>query len=121
MPFSVTVDHERRLIFISLEGAISNDTMVALSTAVRLEPALGEGYAVLYDCRGASEISVTGDLIRGMGRRAKPDRNLVAFVATTPSAFGLARMYQMVAEGEDRIRIFDDERAALGWLTGKAD
>ena len=118
MPFSVTVDRERRLILIAFDGDVSNDTLTELSTAVRRESALEEGFGVLYDCRGAAAINVTGDLVRGMGRRAKPDTNRIAMLANTPAAFGLARMYQMVAEGEDRIRIFDSDSEALAWLSG---
>jgi len=119
MPFSVTVDREHRLIRIALRGAVSDEALLALSAQVRNDPAMAEGFDVLYDCRGATELTVTGDLIRNMGRRARGDKNRVAFVAATPSAFGLARMYQMVAEAEDRIRIFEDEAPAIAWLMGE--
>jgi hypothetical protein len=117
MPFSLRVDRDRRLIFIAFDGDVSNDTLIELSDAVRSEPALEDGYGVFYDCRGAAAINVTGDLVRDMGRRAKPDTNRIAMIATTPAAFGLARMYQMLSEGEDRIRIFHGEAEALAWLT----
>jgi hypothetical protein len=116
MPFSVRLDQERHLIAISLEGDIGDEDLNALSRAVRAHPELAAGMSVLYDCTAAASTDVTRDLIYQLGKAARDDTNKVAFVAATPVAYGLARMYQIVAGGAERMQIFSDEAAAEAWL-----
>jgi hypothetical protein len=117
MPISASVDRNRRLICITVQGPLRDEDLRQLSKQVRAEPAFGDGLPVLYDCTGATEILVTGDMIFNLGTAARGDHNLVAFVASTPAAFGLARMYQIVAdENGSRVRVFATAHEALAWL-----
>jgi hypothetical protein len=48
-------------------------------------------------------------------------RSRRAFIAKSPLAFGLSRMFASLRElrgGEEQIRIFDNRDEALGWLLG---
>lgn len=101
---------------ISIQGDVGNQDLISLSEAARAEPALATGIDVLYDCTGVASVGVTPDLIHQLGARARADTNRVAFVADTPVAFGLARMYQIVSGGEERMQIFPDRESALAWL-----
>jgi hypothetical protein len=116
MPFSVRLDPERHLIAISLEGDVGDEDLNGLSRAVRAHTELAAGIGVLYDCTGISSVGVTRELIYRMGIRARNDINRVAFVAASPVAYGLARMYQIVAAGDERMQIFAEEAAAVAWL-----
>lgn len=118
MPFSVQVDAARDLIRIALTGSVQDADLLGLSRAVRAEPAVQAGTPVLYDCRGVTDVGVSSSLIRDLGVRAREDRNRIAILAATPVAIGLARMYQIVSGGEERMQIFPDEAAALHWLLG---
>ena len=116
MPFSVQLDRERHLIVISAEGDVGDTDLEALSKTARAMPEVATGIGVLYDCSGLSSVSVTRGLVQELGMRARNDTNRVAFVAPTPVAFGLARMYQIISGGEDRMQIFPDRDTALAWL-----
>jgi|SRR5579863_2484083 len=117
MPATVSVDQDRQLIRISLDGAVSDLDLIALSCGVRSEGAFSAGWPVLYDCSGATEVQVTADLVRSLGLGARRDRNRVAFVAPNAAAFGLARMYQIVSdEGFGRVQVFANREEALAWL-----
>jgi hypothetical protein len=116
MSASVSVDEARRLILISLEGAVGDRDLQDLSRAVRNEPALAAGFPVLYDCRGVTDLAVSGELIRGLALQAQKDQNRVAFLVSAPAVFGLARMYEIASRAEGRIRIFSSESPAIEWL-----
>jgi len=117
MPISVSVDEVRRLISISIEGTIGEADLRALGARVRGDPAFAAGYPILYDCTGAAAILASGEFVYNMGANARADKNRIAFVATSPTAFGLARMYQIVAdESGKRIQVFATPEEALGWL-----
>jgi len=118
MPISVSVDQNRRLICISVEGVVRDEDLRALGRRVRGDPAFAEGFPVLYDCTGATAILVTGELVFDMGTAARADQNRVAFIAPSPAAFGLARMYQIVAdESGNRVRVFATADQAIAWLS----
>ena len=118
MPSAVSVDESGKFIRISLSGPIGDSDLVELSKTVRGLPALGSGIPVLYDCSAVSKIQVSAELIRSLGKAARADHNPVAFVAPNTTAFGLARMYQIVSDtGTDRVRVFSDMDQALAWLT----
>jgi hypothetical protein len=116
MPFSVRFDPDRHLIAIALEGDVGDEDLKALSRAVRAHGELAAGVGVLYDCTGVASLDVTRELIYQLGMRARNDTNPVAFVAATTAAFGLARMYQIIAGGDERMQIFSDEAEAVAWL-----
>ncbi len=116
MPFAVHIDRERCLIVIEARGEIGDADLLSLSKGVRSEPALQSGAVVLYDCSELTSVVVTRELVHELGIRARKDTNRVAFVAKAPVAFGLARMYQIISGGEDRMEIFPDRESALRWL-----
>ena len=118
MPFSVDVDRARGLVRICVEGSVRVAELLELSRTARAEPLIQAGAAVLYDCRGVTDVGVSSTLIHTLGARARQDTNRVAFIAETPVAIGLARMYQIVSRGEERMRVFGTEDAALQWLLG---
>ena len=117
MPGMVWVDNSQGLIRISLHGSVVDSDLVNVSRAVRAEPALAAGLPVLYDCSDATEIRLSAELVRTLGTGARADSNRVAFVAPSPTAFGLARMYQIVSDtGTDRIQVFSSLDEAVAWL-----
>jgi hypothetical protein len=105
-------------MLIALEGSVGDADLMELSKTVRAEPALQRGIGILYDCRGVTDIGVSSELIGEMGVRARKDTNRIAFIANSPVAVGLARMYQVLSEGHARIEIFSEEATALDWLLG---
>jgi hypothetical protein len=81
--------------------AVSSDPgLVRRAVEARVEYGLH-----FYDCSGLASIAVSRELVHDLGVRACNDTNRVAFVAASPVAFGLARMYQIVSRGEERMQI----------------
>src|SRR5215472_8037232 len=113
MPFSVRLDQDFRLIWISLQGNVGDDDLSAASRAVRAHPEVAAGIGLLYDCTAIAGWAISRDLIHEIGAEARKDTNRIAFVASTPAVVGLARMYQIVSDGDERMRIFPDRSAAL--------
>jgi hypothetical protein len=117
MPSIVSVDEAPRLIRISLTGTVVDADLIHLSKVVRSEPAFAAGWPVLYDCSAITENRITAELVRSLGAGARSDRNTVAFVAPNPTAYGLARMYQIVSDaGPDRVQVFVSVEQAMAWL-----
>jgi hypothetical protein len=118
MPFSIRLDPDSQMVVISLQGEIGDEDLIALSRTARAYPEVGAGIDVLYDCSAVTTLAVSRELIQQLGTRARDDTNRVAFIASTPVAYGLARMYQIISGGEERMLIFDNEAAAMAWLKG---
>jgi hypothetical protein len=118
MPYSVRLDRDRMLIAIALNGDVGDEELRSLSRDARAHPEMAAGIAILYDCSGVASVAVTRELVHDLGIRARNDTNRVAFVAPSPVAFGLARMYQIVSGGEGRMQIFADRAQAIEWLKG---
>jgi hypothetical protein len=116
MPFNVRFAPEPQLILITLHGDIGDGDLMELSRAVRALPELAAGHAVLYDCSSVASVGVSQALIQQLGMGARQDTNPIAFIAPSPIAYGLARMYQIIAGGDDRIEIFEGESEAREWL-----
>jgi hypothetical protein len=116
MSISVRMDRDCRLIWISLEGDVGDADLSAISRAARSHPKAAAGIGVLCDCTAVAGTAVSRDLIQELGTRARSHTNRIAFVTAAPVVFGLARMYQIVSDGDERMQFFVDRSAALSWL-----
>jgi hypothetical protein len=80
-------------------------------------PEFATGIPVLIDLADSTAVSITTDQIVALAQTAQKDTNRVAIVATNPAAYGMARMYEIIADLTDgRIAVFHNEAAALRWL-----
>jgi hypothetical protein len=80
----------------------------------------------LADLRGVERIDVTTEGLRALGHLLSGGGSLplppampgLAIVATGPSVYGLARMYELMTQGylPKETRTFRDYEEALGWL-----
>jgi hypothetical protein len=117
MPFSFHVDERRRVLHIRAEGVVNDQELIALSAAVRNDPAFMAGYPVLHDCSAVTDILLSSSLIYSLAMSARAHKNPVALIAPGAAAFGLARMYQILSDvRDDRVRVFADADGAIAWL-----
>lgn len=117
MPFSFHVDENTGVIHIQAIGEVNEAELMDLSERLRHDVAFVAGYPILCDGSTLTAVLISSSLIESLGRTAKSRANLVAIIAPSPVAFGLARMYQIFSDPEDmRMRVFPRADEAMAWL-----
>jgi hypothetical protein len=73
---------------------------------------------ILVICTGIGSFEMSCGAVRDLASRAFETKNRIAIVADRPAAFGLARMYEVLADPNDneRVRVFKNESSAIEWL-----
>jgi hypothetical protein len=108
------------LILVTLSGRAQADTIVKLlnelnalaqgDPALRVlidETDLGAGFV------GPSDI---GRIARAWKNAAALRKSRIAAFATNPVIYGLNRMFQGLADGAERVSVFNDRTRARAWL-----
>jgi hypothetical protein len=109
----------RGFIIGSLIGEVTDEMMVECSRQIRETPEFQTGMPVLIDLTGATSVKITTDQVVEVAKTAQKDVNRIAIVAPDATAYGMARMYEIIAdltEHEDRVAVYHDEASALIWL-----
>ncbi len=85
---------------------------------VRDDPRFAPDFSQLYDLTAVTEIGLTPTGMRALANRSPFDRDARrAIVVSSDVAFGMARMYQMIADSDPtQFRIFRDVNEAFAWL-----
>ena len=120
-------DHERNIVYITLEGLVSEQMLLAGFDAAVSARDYKPGMARLWDFRKADSSNLdpaSFGLIAQHSADSPPGVRDVkaAFVTAQPAEFGLARMFQAHAENiaAATLRVFDDLGEAETWLTEDA-
>jgi hypothetical protein len=108
------------LILVTLSGRAQADTIVKLLNELNVlaegDPALrvlidetdlGAGFV------GPSDI---GRIARAWKNAAALRKSRIAAFATNPVIYGLNRMFQGLADGAERVSVFNDRTRARAWL-----
>lgn len=110
-------------------GAFSPDAGLAWIRIAASDPRYAPGMSIIYDLTELDADSLTGQMIREYVQRIRDnpqpaaDKVRVAFVAPTPVAFGMLRMFETVASFEvprDRA-VFRTMEEARDWLRGQRE
>lgn len=119
MSHSVEIDEARQIARITLHGAFTRDTLVAIWRQLAEQGVTTRGYVQWIDLREADLSAVAASDVRTLaGMSGRPARAWV-FIASKPLAFGLARMFEGSRGASlrgDRIAVFSDVREATDWL-----
>jgi hypothetical protein len=117
MAFKVETDEQRRLIYVVFLGVVDNAELVALEAQLRRTAAYQSGADVLVDCTGISDLLVTDRGLYGLAKQTEQNRNLLAIVTRPGFLYGMARMYEIMANWEiERVHVFVDRSAAMEWI-----
>ena len=117
MPADYKIDKTRRIVFSVLSGILTNDDIIGHQQRLACDPDFGPGFSQLVDARGVSDMKITRHGIQSItsanlyGRGSRR-----AIVATDPAIYGMARMFEMMRNGEEEIEVFGDANRARDWL-----
>jgi hypothetical protein len=120
MPWTYSIDKAREFMWVRASGVVT-EAEVAIGAAKAVgDPDFGAHYRLLIDYSEATSISMSVDAVARFAQsKAFAPRSRRAFLATTPLAFGLGRMYEIYASLGDTsapVRVFHDRAEALAWL-----
>jgi anti-anti-sigma regulatory factor len=115
-------DKDHQVLLVSLDGRLSEDSLGSLTRAAEKYWAATKPRAEIIDCSGVTEFAISSDRIRQLAKRQQlmPEAADLPRVIVVPEthAYGLARMYQIVAEQKRPlvtvVRSMDAALAALG-------
>jgi hypothetical protein len=122
MPGSYTILPEARFVYSRFWGNVTDQHLQAHARALQADPRFESSFAQLTDFRDVSGIEVTTDGIRVMTRLNPFGRGARrAILAPGITAFGLARMYELMKlEDDDQIQVVREVSDALRWLGARA-
>ena len=122
MPFSFHADESTKILHVQADRKVGDAEVMELRARLWLDPAFIAGYSILCDCSTLTEVSISASLIELLARTARSRTNLVAIIAPKAVAFGLARMYQILSDPEDkRIHVFSKSGEAMAWLEAHSE
>jgi len=120
MPITYERDDERRRIVVTTVGTVGYEEVMAV-----VDRQAAEGtwqYGMLYDSRQVSTVASQADVRMGLKHvetlsRAYGQRGPVAFVTTMPAAYGMVRMYSILAgQLHQVVEVFRDIGDAERWI-----
>lgn len=115
---SVDVDEAQRLIRVAVIGPLTESVLFEWTRVLKAIPQFQEGYAAFVDLSGITTTEVSSEAVVAFAQAAHQDNNRVAIFAPNIAAFGIARLYEIIADPtESRVRVFTDEGLAFEWLT----
>jgi hypothetical protein len=119
MPFTLEIDHSKRLVRVSLSGMISDADILAADDDLRARPDFDPSFDELIDLSEAEDAGLTSGVIRELARRpplfAPVSRR--AIVVRSDLGYGLARIFQARrGDAAGEIQIFRSLPHAEHWL-----
>ena len=120
MPFSFHFDADTKMFHVQAVGPVNDLQLMELYNRLHREPGFTACCPILCDFTEVTEVSISSSVIESLAKSARSYTNFVAVIAPRAVAFGLSRMYQIIADPEDaRINVFAEAKEALAWLGTK--
>lgn len=121
MPILHAIDEAAGIVTVTGEGDVSHKEDLACFSAVLGDPAYRAGMGLLLDYRTRKSVATTEQVKEFVEAGAKLREALgdsrLAVVVSEEIAYGMSRMYSMLAEGESiPTRSFRDVDEAMRWL-----
>ncbi|MBE7462016.1 MAG: hypothetical protein HS116_00865 [Planctomycetes bacterium] len=125
MEWSITYSPELPFVRIVTRGSFNPEDQRRMNEAILTSPFWQPGMHTLFDHRNL-DFGGTGyaGMIQARGNHIRHNERIgdgkAALLMGTMDAFGVARQFEMLSEGQvlARLRVFKDEAEALAWLTG---
>lgn len=119
MTIDTNVDHDRRVVTLTLTGTLSNEGLLGVAEVLKNTPGVDRGFGVLLDLRLSNGRAITSEGVRTMAtyRHAVPLSSRRAIVVPPGLGYGMARMYQIL-RGDQAPKVFTDVDKAQRWVEG---
>ena len=100
MPAHVKVDVKNGIVYSSFEGALNDNDILAHRDVLKSHPDFNPQFSEIVDFTGVTQLRVTVGLINSMARSDSlySHKSRHAVVAPHDLTYGVARMYQMLAQ-----------------------
>lgn len=123
MPMAYRIDADAKLLSVACLGVITQDERMRTIQTWLKDPLYRPGLDTFFDLAGAEstpDLAELREIVATIAERA-PDigTKKVAILTAKPITFGVARVFQALAEVEDtplQIKVFTDRLAAWSWL-----
>ena len=124
MPFTVRIDHARRLVSSVWDGDVDEPLCTSYIEEVWGDPAVGD-YDELVDFRPVRRMDLSTEALRRLVSRSRAVASPAAvsrsvLVANTDMVYGLSRMYVSLRDIDDSHQrewnVVDDIEVAQRWL-----
>ena len=121
MPITYSVDADRNLVRSIATGVVTNAAFRGWTEAIAVDAEVSPGMDLLADFREVKRFEVSKACLRDVVRFEEQHEKLSyrrrAFVVAQVDVYSLVRVYQALAETDERrLRVFRVSRAALQWL-----
>ena len=118
MPITQRIDHDRKIIFITIEGDVSDDDIITHQKNSRDDPELDPSYGQLIDLTNIRKLEITAQGVQQFtSTEFSTERSRRAFVAPNDVSYGFARMFQMMRDStEEQTEVFRDFDEAVQWI-----
>jgi hypothetical protein len=120
MPFIYAVYREYRLVISTGSGCMTWNEIKERQDQTKTDPNFDPEFDQLVDLRAVTSFEMTSEQVRMLARKKIfSSSSKRAFVAGSPTAFGMSRMWETLTElsgNESHIRVFYDFSSALSWL-----
>jgi hypothetical protein len=120
MPFNYVVHKEHRLVISTGSGVVTWEEIQTRQDQTRADPDFNPEYDQIVDLRSVTGFDMSTEKTRFLARRPIfSSKSKRAFVAKSPSVFGVGRMwetYTEISENPSQIRVFYEVASALRWL-----
>ena len=114
---NVAFDDLQQFIRVAISGVLTDTVLLECSRRTRELPEFRSGFGILVDLSGLTSVKITSDAVVQLARAAQKDKNKIAIVTQNPTAYGVARTYEIVSDlNESRVRVLRDEASALQWV-----
>jgi hypothetical protein len=115
------VDQDRRTVFLTLTGTLTDEGLLGLADLMRNTPSVGRDFSLLIDLRFSSGREITTSGVWQMATRplALSVDARRAVVVPPGLGYGMARMYEQL-RGPGGMRVFLDYDEALHWIDAGA-
>ena len=118
MPITSSVDHNRKCVFTTIKGTVTDEDMIESQVKLNANPDFNPEYHHFIDCTKIQKLKISpkGIQIITSGDMFSPGTRR-AFVVSSDAVFGFSRMFQMYREqGSEKTEVFRDMEEAQHWL-----
>jgi hypothetical protein len=119
MAISYRIDAVRKIVYTTIKGETTEEQLERHSHTIGSDPEIDTSFVELVYVDPSSSASVTRSAIRKSAGTLSvyPPIEKIAIAASQDVTFGLARMFEMLAdESPIEIRVFRGEAEARSWL-----